>query len=166
MNNQGNLFEVSICNGDYVVEEGGKVWSVRSKKYLKPDIDKDGYEIYNLSINKKGKKFKAHRLVYFSFNPCEDKTLQINHIDKDKRNNSLSNLELVSLRENNTHRFLNKKTSSKYRGVTWCERDKTWRAQIQVNKVKKHIGLFKCETAAYFAYMKSLKEHNLQNKYA
>jgi len=152
--------------GLYKVSNYGNVLGLKKGKILKPDTDKDGYKIVALSNRKFHKKFKVHRLVYFTFFPDGDRDKQINHLDKSKSNNKLWNLETVSNRENNTHKFNGKKTVSKYRGVTKALRENTWRAQIQNNKVKKHLGQFRCETAAYFAYLKALKQANLTNKYA
>lgn len=152
--------------GLYKVSNYGNVLGLKKGKILKPDTDKDGYKIITLSKRPLQKKFKVHRLVYYTFVPDGERDKQINHLDKDKANNKLSNLETVTLRENNTHRFADKKTSSKYRGVTRDERYNVWRAQIQVNKVKKHLGQFKTEEEAYEAYLKALKQANLTNKYA
>lgn len=151
--------------GLYKVSNLGKVLSVRRGKFLKPDTDKDGYKIVSLFKAPKGKKYKLHRLVFYTFNPNADKSLQINHIDNVPHNNNLSNLEAVNHRENSAYRFVSRPTSSKYRGVTIGLKPNTWRAQIQVNKKKKHLGHFNCETAAYFAYLKALKKDNLINKY-
>jgi hypothetical protein len=134
---------------------------------MKPDIDKDGYEIIRITNAKEGKKntYKMHRLVLYSFKPDADKTMQVNHIDGNKRNNNLDNLETVNNRENGTHKFIGKNKTSKYAGVSWVKHYKCWRAQVQVNKKKYHLGHFNCETTAYLAYVKYLNENNLINKY-
>ena len=152
--------------GLYKVSNEGRVLSIRRKKFLRPDTDKDGYKIVTLSNAKNSKRIKLHRLVFYTFNPNADTSLQINHIDNVPHNNNLSNLEAVNNRENSAYRFNNRPTSSKYRGVTIGLKPNTWRAQIQSNKKKKHLGHFNCETAAYFAYLKALKQENLINKYA
>lgn len=51
------------------------------------------------------KKHLLHRLVYFSFNPQDDQSLEINHIDGNKLNNKLENLEVVTRSENLKHAF-------------------------------------------------------------
>lgn len=152
--------------GLYKVSNFGNVLILRTNRLMKPDVDNRGYYIYGLSINGKQKKIKAHRLVYFTFNECADKSLQINHLDRVKTNNKLSNLELVNTRENSTHREIGKAKSSKYTGVSWGKRENKWRATIMINKHQKYLGVYTCEAAAHLAYLKALKQLNVTNKYA
>jgi hypothetical protein len=162
------FIDVQGYEGLYTVSNTGKVYSVKNKIILKPDIDKDGYEvvrIYHRELKTK-RAFKVHRLVLFNFYPTLDKSLQVNHIDSDKRNNSLSNLEGVNTRENSTHRGLKKNRASKYVGVSWHKGLGKWRAIISINRKPKSLGCYDCETDAYSAYLKALKENNLINKYA
>lgn len=49
------------------------------------------------------KSFIAHRLVAKAFIPCNDPSLEINHKDENKENNSVSNLEWVTHKENINH---------------------------------------------------------------
>lgn len=86
--------------GLYTVNDNGQIYSIRSNKYLKPRKDKDGYLLVNLYKEKKQYTRKVHRLVAEAFldNP-EDKA-EVNHIDMNRQNNEVSNLEWVSHREN------------------------------------------------------------------
>jgi hypothetical protein len=88
--------------------------NIRSFKYNKPRILKarmnsKGYNYVNLCINGKFKSICNHRLVakYFldknKFNKYE-----VNHIDGNKNNNSLENLEYVTRLENMKHALKNK----------------------------------------------------------
>ena len=69
---------------------------------LRPDI-KNGYFYVALCKNSKIKHHYIHRLVaeYFVANP-ENKTC-VNHIDSNRLNNSIENLEWVTYRENSIH---------------------------------------------------------------
>ena len=62
-------------------------------KMLKPYKDPRGYLSVRLYRNDKTKDKKVHRLVAEAFLPNTDKTLQINHKDENKANNSVDNLE-------------------------------------------------------------------------
>lgn len=89
----------------YSVSTTGKILSNRNKtpRILKPDIDKDGYEIVRLSNDFGRKALKVHRAVAITFlEPVPDKDL-VNHKDGIKSNNNLSNLEWVSNSENIRH---------------------------------------------------------------
>jgi hypothetical protein len=89
----------------------------------------------------------------------------VNHKDGNKLNNLLSNLEYVSNRENISHGFLSKKTSSKYVGVSFYKKTKRWQANIQIKGKQNKIGYFKTELEAHEAYKKALEENNIKSKY-
>ena len=80
-----------------ISRQGYKLSSWREKAL----IDKHGYK----SITFKGIRLRVHRLVYAKFSGPLDKYKTINHIDGNPSNNHISNLELVTFSENNTHRY-------------------------------------------------------------
>ena len=86
----------------YEVYSDGKIWSYSRKKFLKQITDKDGYQVVNLCDNDgKMKMYKVHRVVWESVTGSQILDgYEINHIDENKENNSISNLELVSHKEN------------------------------------------------------------------
>ena len=71
----------------------------------KPTYDKDGY--LNITLSKKGKSttFKLHRLVATAFIPNPNNLPEVNHIDGNKSNNKVDNLEWVTRSENQKHAF-------------------------------------------------------------
>lgn len=88
----------------YQVSDSGEIYSLRSGTILKPDIDKDGYEIYRISNeDNKRKAFKGHRLVALAFIKNPDNLPIVNHIDGNKRNNHFSNLEWCTSKQNVQH---------------------------------------------------------------
>jgi hypothetical protein len=92
--------------GLYALTEEGKVWSYPSKKHRKgmflvPDLA-NGYFRVTLYKNKQAKRISIHRLVALTFIPNDvpiNKAV-INHIDGNKINNHVSNLEWCTLSEN------------------------------------------------------------------
>ena len=95
---------------DYYVREDGTIYSKASNKILSPQLDKDGYEkIQMISTDEKRHRYSVHRIVLENFMPIEGMgKLQVNHIDGNKRNNNLSNLEWVTCKENITHAIENR----------------------------------------------------------
>ena len=89
----------------------------------------------------------------------------VNHIDSNKSNNILSNLEWVSNLENICHSKLKMKTSSKYIGVYFYKRDNLFRANARVNGKLVVLGNFKNEEDAYKARVKFEKDNGIDNKY-
>lgn len=95
---------------DYYVRDNGTIYSKASNKILSPQLDKDGYEkIQMISTDEKRHRYSVHRIVLENFMPIESmEKLQVNHIDGNKRNNNLSNLEWVTCKENITHAIENR----------------------------------------------------------
>ena len=71
--------------------------------YIKYNIDKDGYLRCALSKKGKTKSYFVHRLVIQAFKKNLENKPCVNHIDGNKENNDISNLEYVTVRENNLH---------------------------------------------------------------
>lgn len=90
-------------------------------------------------------------------------TLVVNHIDGDKLNNKLKNLEIVTHRENCSVCFRKNEDSlsSKYVGVSYYSHHGKWCSKIQVDGKNNILGYFDCEKEAGRAYQKALK--NLVN---
>ena len=105
----------------YKISNHGRVKSykrINSGKILEGTISK-GYLKVSLRKNNKGHIFLVHRLVALHFVPNHENKPQVNHIDGDKENNHVSNLEWCTPQENVTHAFLNGKfdtTRSPVRG--------------------------------------------------
>lgn len=91
-------------NRAYRIYADGEVWSVKSGKFLKQETIK-GYKRVALSVNGKTKRFQVHRLVamYFIENPLNKPC--VNHIDGDKENNNINNLEWCTYSENERHSY-------------------------------------------------------------
>ncbi len=77
-----------------------------------------GYPLAHLSKNGKHKDYSLHRLVYFSFNPDADTTMEVNHLDENKLNANLTNLCLMSSSENCKWGTRTNRIASKLKGVS------------------------------------------------
>ena len=113
------MVEMRTCsqNTNYAVDKFGNVYSlcheqksrsgniVRRErvKLLKGSIDKYGYRTIRIVVQNKKKHIKVHRLVASAFlkNPHNKK--EVNHIDGNKLNNNVENLEWSTRKENNEH---------------------------------------------------------------
>lgn len=89
--------------GIYKIMTCGKIYSIKSKKFLKQLDDGKGYKIVRLYKNGKGKTIKVHRLVALKYidNPFYKK--EINHKNGNKKDNYINNLEWVNRKENMKH---------------------------------------------------------------
>ena len=68
-------------------------------------VNRFGYETVHLSKNGENKHCKVHRLVAAAFIDNPDNLPEVNHIDGDKLNNCVSNLEWVSRSQNMKHAY-------------------------------------------------------------
>ena len=73
---------------------------LRNSKILKQRQNKDGYMVIGLHKNGKETKYLIHRLVAQTFIDNPKKLPEINHIDENKHNNFVSNLEWCNRKYN------------------------------------------------------------------
>ena len=87
---------------DYAITDNGKVISYKSKKPLimKTFLDRNGYENIKLCKGNKTYHFLVHRLVAEHFINNPNNLSDVDHRDKNRRNNVVSNLRWVSHRQN------------------------------------------------------------------
>ncbi len=92
----------------YQVSNYGRIKSLGNKSNHKGEMllrqsTVQGYKCICLYKNKKGSMHKVHRLVALAFIPNPNNLPFINHIDGDKKNNRVDNLEWCTAKENNKH---------------------------------------------------------------
>lgn len=89
---------------NYAVSDNGEIKNIKKNKIIKQYNRPDGYLQVTLWENNKGHSIKVHRIVaqYFIEKSDANKTY-VNHIDGNKKNNNVNNLEWVTPSENNYH---------------------------------------------------------------
>lgn len=85
--------------GNYIVYSDGRIYSKISERFLNPTQTDTGYLMLGSGLG------SVHRLVVESFLGEIPKGLVVNHIDGNKLNNRLSNLEVVTYSENMKHAY-------------------------------------------------------------
>lgn len=95
-----NFKKVLIGSTTIYVLDNGTI--LKEDKYIYPSSLRDGKY---LAISIERKRIYVHILVADAFLGNKTACQQINHKDGDKQNNSVSNLEIVSARENIQHAF-------------------------------------------------------------
>lgn len=101
-------YEISNCGVARGVDRyvsNGKGMSLKRGVIKTQKPDKDGYFRVYLSKNSKKKQHLVHRLVAQAFLENEEGKPCVNHIDGNKQNNYVSNLEWVTRSENDLHAF-------------------------------------------------------------
>lgn len=148
--------DIPTYEGEYQVSNDGKVRSLKTNKELKQSLSSNYYGV-TLSQNGKTKGKRVHQLMAMAFlnhRPNGFK-LVVDHIDNNKLNNNLNNLQLLSHRENTSKR----KNASKYTGVCWHKHRMKYISTIQINGRLTHLGYFDNEYDAHIAYQQKLKDH-------
>ena len=119
-----NLYEVSNLGRVRRLESvvNGKAGSKRkvSGKILKPRTHRTGYLFVNLCKNGIRRNFFIHRLASAAFNPNPGKKPCVNHLDENKQNNSVENLEWCTQKENVNYGTGIKRSSEKRSKQVLC----------------------------------------------
>lgn len=136
----------------------GKVFWKQSEKLLKQNND-GKYLGVTLSKNNKIKRIRVHQLVAQAFldKPNLIGRIEIDHIDGNKLNNNIDNLQYLTQREN-TIKGIKRKKTSKYTGVIWHKYHNRWMTSYTLNGVTK-TKYFKDELEASEYYNQKISEY-------
>lgn len=134
----------------YQINDFGRIFTKRRLvgnqiyygRELIPQITKDGYLKVTLSKDGESKKFYLHRLVAIQFLDNPDNLPQVNHIDGNKLNNQVSNLEWCTKQENQNHAV---RTGLMQRGQNRPSAKLTEEQVLEIYKLK---GILKAQDIA------------------
>jgi len=132
---------------DYV--DGRLVW--KKHKRAVPKMDRKGY--VTLYFSEHDCPFFMHRLIWIYHNGAIPIDKQIDHIDRDRANNKIENLRVVTSREN----CFNKNPGvTGFRGVSWNKVMCKYQARYSKGAKVKSIGYFDTPEAASLAYKEAI----------
>ncbi len=114
------------------------------------NVRPDGYTRINIG----GVLYLAHRLIYQYHKGDLDQYTQIDHYDKNPRNNKFDNFRLATQSQNQRNKPVYANSKSGIKGVCWDSKSKKYRASIRVSGKCEHLGLFDNKFDAYEAYRK------------
>ena len=111
---------------NYIIYEDGRVYNQKYNRFLKQYVDTGGYFNVNLSKDGKKKHYLIHRLIgqYYIHNP-ENKPC-IDHIDRNRQNNDISNLRWVTHKENSNNCSIRKNNKSGHKNIYYRKSRNRW----------------------------------------
>ena len=129
----------------------GDVWRLlKTGEYRFVDNCKNCNSGYN-RIKCYNKMVHRHRIILYAFTDFDiyNQKLEVDHLDGNKLNNTLENLEKKTHQEN-MHNMIHAK------GFGWNKRDKKWQAHINQNKKQKNLGYYNTKWEARQAYLNAI----------
>lgn len=97
------IYDIPGYEGSYLISEDGQIWNKKTGAAMHGNVNSHGYMVFSLTQNGKKKDCKLHRLLAMTFIPNPEGYECVNHIDGNKLNNSLGNLEWCTKGYNNRH---------------------------------------------------------------
>ena len=134
----------------YFISNIGRVKSEKTKRggshiIMKQQLDKDGYRKICLCKGNVKRDFFVHRLVAFAFVPNPLNYPVINHIDENKRNNNVYNLEWCTVQYNTLYNGINfKRAEFRKRPIKQISKCgaviKIWDSRVEIEKTTGYSG--------------------------
>lgn len=114
------IADLPICPENYLITSEGQVISKRTGRKIKAFKNSSGYLVSTISYNGVRKSFSVHRQVLLAFTPIPDhEKFDVNHLDGDKTNNCLDNLDWYTKSDNMKHAkwVLGKRSQINYKKI-------------------------------------------------
>ena len=142
---------------DYDKETGNLIWKApRSRRVKKGDIAGCPQSTGYLRTKINAKDYLVHRIVFLMHKGYLPKT--IDHINGDRLDNRIENLRAVTANQNQHNRKLNGNNTSGFKGVSWCNTYKYWRAAIRLEGKRINLGHFNTPEEADVVVRKAREE--------
>ena len=138
----GHLYRIKATKGSQVGKRFGQK-------------DKDGYIVGRFFY----KVYKEHKLIWlYHYGVWPNGNLD--HVNVIPDDNRIENLREADKQSNAFNRKSHKNSTSKYKGVSWCKRDKNWQVSYCIGGKRIYIGKFNCEIEAAKAYDNTVREYH------
>lgn len=152
---------------NYKITKEGKIYSVVNNIFLKPSINTSGYYSLNLWKNKKPYHVMIHQIMAVTFlnHKPNGQNKVVDHIDCNKLNNNIENLQIITQRQNSNKD--KDKPKSGYKGVYWNNLNKKWQVRLRINNKKRLLGYYNNPITAhkdYVDFCEYIDKYNLKSE--
>ena len=132
---------------NYLIFEDGGIFSIQSDRFLKPGKDTIGYLVVGLYKNKKKYTKSIHRLVGETFIPNPENKPEVDHIDRNRQNNNLSNLRWTTCSENRQNTGVQCNNKLDIKNICYHKSSNTYVFEKIINGIR-HYKSFKTKEEA------------------
>jgi len=122
--------------------------------------NKVGYMFVKLSKNNKKQMFQIQKLMALTFVGYIPDGKVVDHIDSNKTNNDINNLQFLTIRENSIKEKL---AENGHIDICYRKDNNKWRVRLQISTGRLSVGNFEKINDALEAYDKACKDHNIIN---
>jgi hypothetical protein len=143
---------------NYLIYPDGKVWSKASKRYLSPSHNDGGYLYVVLYKDGIPKTHKIHRLLAEHYIPNPDNKPCVDHINRDKKDNSIENLRWATDSENGQNRGVSKNNKLGIKNICYNKSKDSYRYNKMIKGVIHHKSFKTLEEA--ISYRDSFNKDN------
>ena len=144
--------------GFFSMRSNGRPYTAKAS-FRKPSENSELYLMIGLHNKGTAKTYFLHRLLAEAYLPNYSENLYVDHINGDRQDNRISNLRMVTHRQNlHAFRKKQKNTTSKYMGVSFQKVSGSskvyskWKASITACKKFYWLGYYDTEEEAALAY--------------
>lgn len=138
------IFTWLLRNGS---TRGISIWNTKFANKVCDSIDMYGYRKLCVTVFGKLRTVRLHRLAWF-ITHGELPLNCIDHINQDKTDNRICNLRDVTQSVNCRNKKRRSDNTSGVTGVSFCKKNKQWRAVFWVNGKHHCVGFFDCKLEA------------------
>jgi HNH endonuclease len=153
----GKLFWLHRPESMFKSKNDAKAWNSRysGKEAFTAKCNRSGYMVGNIHH----KSFTAHRVIWTLVYGGIPEGMQIDHKNRERSDNKLSNLRLATPLDNKRNSSKPSTNRSGYKGVSWSSRHGKWLSSISFDGKTKYLGLFEDAVEASEVYKQEAEKN-------